>query len=266
MTRVIYLGQKPLGERCFDLLCAALAENLRLVGVVSNSTDQNWWGSCRVFDGARRRRLPLLDNATRNDQALEALIRAERADLLVSVQHPWILPAGVLEAVNRRALNLHLAPLPAYRGYHSCNHAILNGEKVFGVTMHWMSAKVDAGEVAYAVEFPVPPDVTACRLYAQSVEAGETVFRALLKDLRGHRLPPRRALAPGGRFYGRGLLAGLRRIRNPADPLEVDRKARAFFYPPFEAAYILAAGRKYYLTPPAGAPARRGVPGVSGKR
>ena len=34
-----------------------------------------------------------------------------------------------------------------YRGYNTCNHAILNGEKFYSVTIHRMLGLVDAGEI-----------------------------------------------------------------------------------------------------------------------
>ena len=44
-------------------------------------------------------------------------------------------------------LNIHLAPLPLYRGRHPLHWALINGEEKFGITIHKMEAEIDAGEI-----------------------------------------------------------------------------------------------------------------------
>ena len=44
-------------------------------------------------------------------------------------------------------LNVHLAPLPKYRGRHPLHWALINGEREFGFTVHTMDADFDAGEI-----------------------------------------------------------------------------------------------------------------------
>ena len=44
-------------------------------------------------------------------------------------------------------LNVHLAPLPRYRGRHPLHWALINGESEFGVTIHRMTAEIDGGDI-----------------------------------------------------------------------------------------------------------------------
>ena len=46
-------------------------------------------------------------------------------------------------------LNVHLAPLPRYRGRHPMHWALINGEVEFGVSIHRMTPEIDAGELLW---------------------------------------------------------------------------------------------------------------------
>jgi len=176
-------------------------------------------------------------------------IRSDRIDLLISVQHPWILSKRVLEAVRYRAFNLHNAKLPDYKGYNSISHAILNGETSYTTTIHWMAPKVDSGDLAYEEELPITRWETSLSLYRKTVDAAVRNFRKLIHDL-GHGLPvPRTPVAAKGRFYRKSAIAALRKIRSLRDHTEVDRKSRAFYFPPHEAAYIEVSGKRFYISP-----------------
>lgn len=60
---------------------------------------------------------------------------------------------------------------------------------------------------------------------------------------------PRLAMPSGGMFYGRNSIDGLREIKNLADINDVKRRSRAFYFPPFENAYFMIDGQKFYIIP-----------------
>ena len=247
MTRVLYLGQKPIGERCFELLLDA--GGIEVAGAVSNPEASAWWGSAGVRERAEAEGIPFLANTERAEDEIEAMIRDRGAEALVSVQHTWVLPGRLLDAVDGRAFNLHNAPLPEYKGYNAANHAILNDERRFAATVHWMAEEVDAGEAAFVESFPVPDGVTAAELYELAADAGLRAFARLVDALARGEEVPQEPLRGESRFYPREAIDELRLIADPGDPDEVDRKARAFHFPPFEPAYFLVDGEKRHVAP-----------------
>ena len=52
-----------------------------------------------------------------------------------------------------------------------------------------------------------------------------------------------------GQYYRRNSIEGLKRIEDPCDADEVDRKCRAFYFPPFEPAHFEKGGRRFYVLP-----------------
>jgi methionyl-tRNA formyltransferase len=246
--RVLYLGQKPIGRRCLDLLVAR-SDEFELVGVVSNATLDNWWRDLSIAEWCAGERVPFIANEQRNDRAIAELIADRRVDLLFSVQHPWVLPRRLLEAVGGRAFNLHLAKLPQYKGWYACSHAILNCDTIFSATLHWMVPEVDSGAIAYEETFAISVTDTAQSVYQRAETAGLHLFEQLLDGLATGRLPPKRPLTGKGALYSRNSLEPLRQVELPAKPDVLDRHARAFFFPPFEPAFIQFGTRKIYLLP-----------------
>ena len=246
--RVLYLGQKPIGRSCFDRLLAK-RNAIEIAGVVSNTTVENWWRDRSIADLCLQERIPLISNQQRDSSGVRAMIEDRRVDVILSVQHPWILPAELLEAVGGRAFNLHLAKLPEYKGWHACSHALLNGDASFTSTIHWMVPEVDSGAIAYEESFPIAPRDTARSLYTRAEAAGLRLFGQLLEELIEGRLPPQKPPAGAARFYNRTALDPLRGVDPNGEPGSLDVRARAFFFPPFEPAFIRWHDHKVYLLP-----------------
>lgn len=245
---ILFLGQKPLGQRAFSMLLEAQEEGFRLAGAVSNISTENWWRDNAIYRLCEERGYPFISNEKRNHDAILECIATHQVDCLLSVQHGWILPEPVIEAVGGRAFNLHLSPLPDYKGWHGPSHAILDEREMFGVSLHWLTREVDAGEMAYYADVPIRPDDTAHSLYGRCEEAGLALFTELVKTLKNGKTPPRFRREGEARFYGPQDLEKHKAVTLPTDPEQVARVARACYFPPFEPAYILHEGRKIYLT------------------
>jgi methionyl-tRNA formyltransferase len=173
-------------------------------------------------------------------------IKRYRVDTILCVQHSWILSSEVLAAVDYNALNFHNAKLPEYRGYNAVNHAILNRDEQFTCTAHWMTDKVDQGDIAYEVVLNISCDENALSLYAKCYHAGLLLFDKVLSDLCNLHSIPHRSMVGQERFYSRYSIDNLREIK---DLYELDVKSRAFYLPPFEPAFVLIKGRKVYVLP-----------------
>jgi len=247
--RILLLGQKRFGESAWCELKNSTYAGLETMAVCTNyDPDRVWWNSNRIF--LDRGDIQSVDNNMRNDDALLDIIKKKKIDLILSVQHPWILSDEVLRAVNYNAINFHNAKLPEYKGYNATNHAILNMETSFVCTAHWMNKEVDAGELVFESSFELTGDETSVSLYAKSFHAGMMLFRKVLLWLsKGKELPRKRMDMAAGHFYPRSSIEKLREIETGE---QIDLKARAFYFPPFEPAYRLSDSGKVYCLPATG--------------
>ncbi len=245
--RILFIGQKPVGEAAWLRLRQAETAELEVVALCSNeSAETVWWRSNAVFETRGDRRF--VDAARRDDEAIRSAIDDLGVTLIVVVQYPWVLPPDVLERVDYNALVVHNARLPDYGGHNAVNHAILNGDATFACMALWAADEVDAGEIALTTEFAIDPAETALSLYGKAHHAALFLVDEIIRRLASGEELPRRRLEGDVRFHRRDSIEALRELES-ADPVEVDRKSRAFFFPPFEPAYVRIAGRKAYVLP-----------------
>lgn len=248
--KILFLGQKPIGEYCFDLIVKAeLRREVKLVGCVSNTDISNWWGTNEIYKRCLSLGIPFVSNQFRNEDVILELMRSVRPDYLVSVQHGWILPEPILALASSGAVNLHLAPLPRYQGYNCANHCILNGETEFGVTLHSMTTEVDRGDVLATTSIIVTNTETAISLYYKAEKAGKQLFEKFLSSVvSGVALASWPMIGPV-KFYGRGDLEAHRTISLTNSPQVISRQARAFHFPPNRAAQFYIDGVAFDVVP-----------------
>jgi methionyl-tRNA formyltransferase len=80
---------------------------------------------------------------------IESIARL-RPELLACTAYGKILPAALLELPGLTALNLHPSLLPRYRGATPIQSALRDGCEETGVTVFWMTARMDAGDIGVA--------------------------------------------------------------------------------------------------------------------
>lgn len=252
--RVMFLGQGPLGEFAFARLLDVAGPDLRVLAACSNPCSEGtWWGTARIRELASAYSTRFISNAQRNDRLLARSAAECSINCLISVGHPWILPEWLLGAIDRRAaFNLHKGPLPRFGGFNGGSHAILEGATQFGVTLHWMDPMPDAGAIAFEEWFEIPRDATALAVHHSTLQAGQRLFTRLVSSLLQGRLPPRAPMVGPPTIYPRRALSEHREILDTSNHIEVDRKSRAFWFPPFEPAFFRSKEKKYYVVPPRG--------------
>lgn len=113
-----------------------------------------------VAAAVRRFSIPVRDVGREILAKDESLARSvERSDLILSCMFPYRLPPHLLARAGGRALNLHPALLPAWRGCAPIDSMVQAGRAAVdgGVTLHVMVDKFDAGAIVAAVPVPLDP-------------------------------------------------------------------------------------------------------------
>jgi methionyl-tRNA formyltransferase len=235
-VRVVFLGKaKRSVVRALDVLVERRAE---VVAVVTPGPDR-WTREVQRLDlAARRHALPLVSEAE--------LYAAppDRVDLVVSFLYPRLIREPLLSLGRIGCLNFHPAPLPDFRGLGGYNVALLEGIREWGVSCHFVDEHFDTGDLVEVERFPIDPDAhTAFSLDLESGRRLVALFgRVLDRAMAGEQLP--REPQGDGRYVSREEFEALRVVR-PGDDLE--RKLRAFWYPPYPGAVLEVDGRRLTL-------------------
>ena len=128
------------------------------------------------------------------------------------------ITCGYHESVNSFAFNLHNAKLPDYKGHNTCNHAILNNDRTYTSTFHYLAPEVDMGDIIFEEEIEVEENETAYSLYHKAIESGEKCFANLIRSLLEHKGLSRRPIVGSGIFYPRNSIDKLREIKDWSMP------------------------------------------------
>jgi methionyl-tRNA formyltransferase len=91
----------------------------------------------------------------RLDAAFIERIAKLRPELLATASYGKILPAALLNLSGMTALNVHPSLLPRYRGPTPIQSALRDGCERTGVTVFWMTPRMDAGDIAVARAVPI---------------------------------------------------------------------------------------------------------------
>jgi methionyl-tRNA formyltransferase len=226
---------KRSAARALDWL---LGEGAEVAAVVASEPDAFTRDEQRVDLVAERHGVPLVSG-----EELHAAPPGD-VDLVISflfwkrIREPLLSLGGI------GCLNFHPAPLPDMRGVGGYNVAVLEGMSEWGVSCHFVEPDFDTGDIVEVERFPVDPDTaTAFSLDLESQERLYELFqRVMRRALAGEELP--RTPQGEGRYVDRAEFEALRRVR-PGDDL--DRKLRAFWYPPHPGAVLEVDGRELTL-------------------
>ena len=123
-------------------------------------------------------------------------------------------------------LNLHLGPLPRYRGRHPMHWGLINGETRFGVSLHRMTAAFDDGPILWRAEVDVGRGWSVAQLRAALMAAvDEGVGAALAAVVAGTARERPNPLTEGAYVPRRRPADSA--LREWADPDRVVRKVLA---------------------------------------
>ena len=160
-TRIVYMGTPEFAVAPLDAL---LQKKYHVVGVVTVPDKPSGRGlkmnESAVKKYAVEKGLPVLQpEKLRDPDFLEAL-KAFKADLFVVVGFR-MLPDVVWTMPPLGTFNLHAALLPQYRGAAPINWAVINGEKMTGVTTFMIDKDIDTGGIILRQECRISDTDTA---------------------------------------------------------------------------------------------------------
>ena len=106
-------------------------------------------------------------------KAEEALnrIASVHPDLIVTAAYGKILPKAVLDLPKYECINCHGSLLPARRGSAPVQRAVLEGDKVTGITFMKMDVGMDTGDIIDKVEVEIGPNEHSDELMNRLAEA-----------------------------------------------------------------------------------------------
>ncbi len=101
-------------------------------------------------------------------------------DVIITLAYGQIVPQGLLDIPPLGCLNLHGSLLPKYRGAAPIQYALMNNDKVTGMTLMKMVKEMDAGEMYATEEVIIEESDNSTSLFKKM---GEAALRLILREL-----------------------------------------------------------------------------------
>ena len=114
------------------------------------------------------------------EESSVSFLKSIDADIYVVAAFGQIISKEILDIPRYGCINIHASLLPKYRGAAPIQQAILDGEKVTGVTIQQMNTGVDTGDILLQREYAISDDETGGSLFDRlSILGADLVIEAL---------------------------------------------------------------------------------------
>lgn len=131
---------------------------------------------------AVRYSLPVLQPVNLKAKDFLDSLKKINADLFVAVAFR-MLPEAVWGLPEKGTINLHASLLPEYRGAAPINRAIMNGEKMTGVSTFFIQQKIDTGNIIYQETVKITDDMNAGELHDLLMIKGGVLLTKTIKAI-----------------------------------------------------------------------------------
>lgn len=182
--RIVFMGTPDFAAVSLEKL---VSEGFDVVGVFTQPDKPKGRGMklapCETKQVALAHNLPVYQPEKLRDGTALAILQELKPDILVVVAYGKLLPNDILELPKFGAINVHGSLLPKYRGSAPIQRAVLNGEKVTGVSTMYLAEEMDAGDVIYTAETEIGEYETSAELFDRLAALGADLLVKTLKDI-----------------------------------------------------------------------------------
>ena len=170
--KIGYFGDGPWAHHAFSKL---LADSTLQVGFICARHDKP---DPILKSRAAENNLDFITHAKINSEQFMDRMKMYECDLFVSMSFNQIFHGALLSLPPLKTINCHAGLLPFYRGRNILNWALINDEKVFGITVHFVDEGIDTGDIIMQRCY----SITDQDDYASLLERAHSECAAILYD------------------------------------------------------------------------------------
>ena len=179
-----------------------------------------------VKEAALELGIPVYQPQKIREEACVAELEKYHADVMVVIAFGQIIPKEILDMAPYGCINIHASLLPKYRGAAPIQWAVINGDKVSGVTTMQMDEGLDTGDMLLKEEIVLDEKETGGSLYNKIAQAGARLCIETLKELEAGRIVPEKQPEESPTGYARMLDKALGNIDWEKPAVSIERLIR----------------------------------------
>lgn len=162
--RIVFMGTPEIAKQLLETL---IINNYHVVGVIAQPDRP--YGRKKILNPVPTKQVALEYNIPCYQPVKIRLdyqfLYDLKPDLIITLAYGQIVPQEVLDIPLYGCLNFHGSLLPKYRGAAPIQYALINNEKITGMTLMEMTSKMDAGRMYAKKEIIIDDDDNATTLF-----------------------------------------------------------------------------------------------------
>jgi methionyl-tRNA formyltransferase len=158
----------------------------------------------KLLNYAKSNSIDYLVDSNINSDAYLKKIDSYKCDLIVSMSFNQIFRKEIINLTPNKIINCHAGLLPFYRGRNILNWALINDEKKFGITVHYVDEGIDTGDIILQKKFEITDaDDYSTLLEKSYIECANILFESikLIQKEEVNRIP-QKDIHPIGMYCG----------------------------------------------------------------
>lgn len=183
--KILFMGTPDFAR---DSLEAVYKAGYEIIGVVTNPDRPKGRGMKMIPSPVKEYaiekgfKIYQPEKVKNNTEFIEE-IKDLKPDVICVVAYGKILPKEILDIPKQGCINVHGSLLPKYRGAAPIQWAVLNGDKITGITTMYMNEGMDTGDMILKEEVTIGENETTGELWDRLAKIGGTLLVETLKRI-----------------------------------------------------------------------------------
>ncbi len=182
--RIVFMGTPDFAAASLKRL---IDEGFNVAGVFTQPDKPKDRGmklaTSPVKEIAQAAGIPVFQPVKMRDGTALEILKSLSPDLVVVVAYGRILPDDILAVPPKGTINIHGSLLPKYRGAAPIQWAVLNGDKMTGVSSMYLASELDSGDIIYTAETEIGEFETSGQLFERLRDLGAELLVKTVRDI-----------------------------------------------------------------------------------
>lgn len=172
--RIGYFADGPWAWNAFDKIIADESLEIAFLSVRYDKRDEE------LEKRAREYGIPLETTRNINEKEYVEKMKQYDVDLFVSMSFDQIFKREMINLPRYKTINCHAGKLPFYRGRNILNWVLINDEKEFGVTAHYVDEGIDTGDIILQEVYSITDEDSYATLLSRAHDkCADVLYRAI---------------------------------------------------------------------------------------
>lgn len=143
--------------------------------------------SIEIIQFSKEQKIPLFIGNPRNGKGYQ-FIKNIFVDVITSINYLFLIEKDIISHPKKLIFNIHGSLLPKYRGRTPHVWAIINGEKMAGITAHTIDEGCDTGKIISQIKVPIEYNDTGANMLKKYESLYFPLIQEILEKIEGDSL------------------------------------------------------------------------------